>query len=91
MIRVTEREQDDRLADLERRVLHLEGESSVREDYLAILAKLDLLERENTRWAMSLVVLTELAMESHARLARLVELAEPKGSVVINVGPVSDI
>lgn len=91
MSRAHEQYQDELLADLERRVQDLEGEVSVPQDHRAILQQLDLIKRETSRLAMSMSILIEMAVLQNARLAALVDLLEPKGSVVINVGVISEI
>jgi len=52
-----------------------------------ILMKLDLLEREVTSLAMGVAVIGQLSADTNARLVQMA----PQGSVVINVGPTSEI
>ncbi len=91
MGRSSERWQDDRLDDLERRVEDLEGEVSVRQDHRAILQQLDLIKRETQRLTVDLAFVSDLVTGQHEALLALVDLLSPKGSVVIDVGAISEI
>ncbi len=64
--------------------MDLEGEVSVRQDHRAILHKLVLMADEIDQ-------LIELAQRQDAAIRLVLDLLEPKGSVVINVGAVSEI
>lgn len=84
MSRATDRWQNQRIDDLDRRVQDLEGEVSVRQDHRMILYKLSLILDECARLDAQLRKQDEL-------MQCLVEFLEPKGSVVINVGAISEI
>lgn len=91
MSRARDDYQDDRLDDLDRRVTALEGECSVAQDHRAILHKLALIHDEINRLAVDCVLLGEVVTAQNHALQAIVELLEPKGSLVINVGAISEI
>lgn len=84
MSRATDRWQNERIDLLEQRVMDLEGECSVSQDHRAILHKLVLLADKVDR-------LNELAQRHDALVRLVLDVLEPEGSVVINVGAISEV